>query len=354
MRPPRLCFFVSCLCCHLAIIRSETSPWKSIVARFLPRKFAKLRHEKLTANRSNILSCRNVDLFSRGGSSHRRRRRELFLDNSRQDEASDDEDELEEYVDEKLPLWKGVWASLPPGLQDGRQWGRWLASGMQIGLILYLVHAVWKAASDVLDEYYAAEQSGMDPPVFNREDVAVAMGHLRSAGSPSDASAVSWRGDERGTAALAIAQRLALVGVPLENKDDSKSVESILLSLSRNEANLLQECLWLPPRNESPAHLWGRIIGLDRVKRGLMSALATVQRQSTHAYSSLFDNSSAGVLLYGPYVVSSTLCVAVYGCLCFATTDLSFSLFSKYCAVLDAAKQCLACPCQAWLEYRAF
>lgn len=148
----------------------------------------------------------------------------------------------------------------------------------------------------------------MDPAVFGREHVSYAIEQMqRVQNDPtSSPSSLVRRNDDRSMAALAIAQRLVLVCLPLTTGGgDRLSVESILASLSRNEANLLQECLWLPtsPRNnknESPVQLWDRITGLERVKRGLWSALATVQRQTPHAYASLFDNSSAGVLLYGP------------------------------------------------------
>eukprot|EP00977_Amphora_coffeiformis_P021385 scaffold9272_cov195-Amphora_coffeaeformis.AAC.2 len=230
-------------------------------------------------------------------------------------------------------LWKVLWQSLPPSFHDTRQWGRWLASGLQIGCIVYLAHAIWKTIGEVLDEYYAAEggdaQHGMEPPVFGREHVQQALEQLSrsmAADTAQTTAAVSpsWRAssdDHRSMAALAIAQRLVLIGLPLRNtntnnnnnqgggagtvdpnnsNNHSRSVESILSTISRQEANLLQECLWLPPRGESPPHMWERILGLDRVKRGLMSALATVQRRTPHAYASLFDNASAGVLLYGP------------------------------------------------------
>jgi hypothetical protein len=223
--------------------------------------------------------------------------------------------------------WTAVWETVRPFLEESRpHWGRWAASGLQLGLVVYLAHAVWKAANEVLDEYYAAETTGgggMDPPIFTRDHIGRALEQLEEHAVRGDSSALlSWRADERTLAALAIAQRLVLVGLPLRgtngtnssnnNKDQSDntpdsrpSVESVLASLGRSEANLLQECLWLPPpTKQSPRRLWDRIIGLDHVRRGLSSALATVERQShTSAYASLFDNSSAGVLLYGPYVM---------------------------------------------------
>ena len=247
-------------------------------------------------------------------------------------------------------LWNIFWANLPPRFHDTRQWGRWMASGVQIGCIVYLAHAIWKTIGEVLDEYYAAAedgegQHGMDPPIFTRDHVQHALEQLSNTNSnPYHASAVSssWRAsggassnfgsnDHRSMAALAIAQRLLLIGLPLRNgKSNSRngaasgragatansndahharSIENILSTLNRQEANLLQECLWLPPRRDelsssssssSSSSLWERIYGLDRVKRGLMSALATVQRRTPHAYATLFDNASAGVLLYGP------------------------------------------------------
>jgi hypothetical protein len=213
--------------------------------------------------------------------------------------------------------WTAAWETLRPLLEESRpHWGRWAASGLQLGLVVYLAHSVWKAANEVLDEYYAGEANGggMDPPIFTRDHIGRALEQLEEHAVRGDSSdLLSWRADERTLAALAIAQRLVLVGLPLRGNDKDKndstpddrpSVESVLASLGRSEANLLQECLWLPPpTKQSPRRLWDRIVGLDHVRRGLSSALSTVERQShSSAYASLFDNSSAGVLLYGPYV----------------------------------------------------
>jgi hypothetical protein len=171
--------------------------------------------------------------------------------------------------------------------------------------------AVFNAVKETLEEY-AADQSSMEPSLFSRDDVQGVMEYLRrippstgDAGtknkvSTSVSAVSSNRGDNYATA-LSLAELLLSVGVPLQSSSaTTASVESILLSLSRSEMNLLRECIWV--RKEPSAKMWNSIVGLERVQQGLTSALATVKQQSSHSYSSLFDNSSAGVLLYGPYV----------------------------------------------------
>ena len=200
-----------------------------------------------------------------------------------------------------------------------QKWGKVFTSCAQIGIVVYLAHAIWTAAVEVVEEYME-EVSGSDPSGFSREQVFDAIRFLEQPpevvkaqleNAQMESSREGGRLPHMPT--LQIAQKLAMAGAPLRSsfgQDSTEtvsrpSVESLLLSLTRSEVSVLQQCLWVAPMNQYKRGLsvWNDIVGLESVKNALLSTVKLIiGRTQSSAYGSLFEHSSAyfGTLLYGP------------------------------------------------------
>jgi SpoVK/Ycf46/Vps4 family AAA+-type ATPase len=100
---------------------------------------------------------------------------------------------------------------------------------------------------------------------------------------------------------LSLVPKLLSSGLPLRGPH---SVESILMSLTKHEAAVLQQCLWTP--NGSSSHQ--AAVGLNPIQERLTAALRNLQSKE-HPFEALFSGSNSGVLLYGPPGCGKTLLV---------------------------------------------
>jgi SpoVK/Ycf46/Vps4 family AAA+-type ATPase len=190
---------------------------------------------------------------------------------------------------------------------------KWTFNAFQLGLAIYLLDAVAKAAKEVLDEM--SSDSSSSPHVFNPEQVEQIIASL----DPNDTQA---RGDgtlllEQTSTWHALASTLLASGMPLRSssssnnnsKETSNSVERILLSLTKSEANILQQCLWIPSKKDS----FSTIAGLQSIKQSLLDLVWTIKspkllHHQDNPYSHLVEK-PPGILLYGPPGCGKTMLV---------------------------------------------
>jgi hypothetical protein len=274
-------------------------------------------------------------------------------------------------------------------LQDPKRLGRYVATGIQIGLMAYLAHAIWQVVVDITNEINQSTSNNMmddhhaSPPlVRNPEQIQQVVefleqdpDHIRQIlqqqvtawkalpSSPTRLQKTKASATDPTTSSLppmplvVLAQQLVQVGIPLRaspNNDNNPdlftpSVETIFMQLTRAEASLLQQCLWVPSLSSSSSspgstdqhnhgddNLWNHIAGLQDVKDRLQSMLLSIPNLTISStkqnctkssaslhhdkFASLFTATSSasssassasrlGVLLYGPPGCGKTLLV---------------------------------------------
>ena len=221
-----------------------------------------------------------------------------------------------------------------------------LLRGCQMGLVLYLIRSVFVAAKEVMDEIAADSGDGQQPPFFSKHAVWTMLEDIVAATTTNNQKAPRHYFSP-------LARRLALtMRAPLysphkqrrqrrqqqQENNEPVSLESILLSLTRTEVHLLEQCLYMPPahlENESFQDVWSRVAGHKEIQQAILSRLVNSMHNNNNnendddrvknpydvllrgdGVSGFSSKSSGGMLLYGPpgcgkSLLLQTICASV-------------------------------------------
>ena len=166
-------------------------------------------------------------------------------------------------------------------------------TAVQWGLIIFLARSVWKAVKDILEEIASMDDSEADVPLIrNPREV--------------DVDAIDEKSLTHG-----VASKLMKSGMPLRSSTE-RSVESVLQSLTKSEASLLNQCMYVPSSHP-------KIAGFADIQKELQSMLNRFLHRDESAkqnqYASLFDDDkSHHVLLYGPPGMGKSLLIKRLAC----------------------------------------
>lgn len=179
---------------------------------------------------------------------------------------------------------------------------KWTLNGLQLGIAIYLLHALAKAAAEVMDEI----SNDTSPHLLKVDQVKQIIASLETEENDNGNKPSSLL--EQQPTLQHLTSTLLASGMPLRSHQDENSVERVLLSLTKSEANLLQQCLWTPTKESSFAN----IAGLQSIKQSLLDLVWTVktssskQHQALNPYSHLVEH-PPGILLYGSFQASVAL-----------------------------------------------
>lgn len=276
-------------------------------------------------------------------------------------------------------------------ISDPERYSRFLISTFQFGIMIYIGRTLWTTINDMVEEFNLEQQrsslssisSSSDPLFADANDVTKLIQFLNHVSRQqqqnrdtqsivNDAFKIETKFEVPipPSHLLQLGYKLLASGMPLEstslstsssttndnsishnehmrsNNDGNEelttqrcSIQSLLLEITRSEANILQQCLWSSSQqaegvvndNDSDIDdIWNNISGLHSVKERLLGAVAMMlpsnnregivaSKQSNHhfahnakAFSSLFHGSDPGkqqrksktgnhgILLYGP------------------------------------------------------
>ena len=177
------------------------------------------------------------------------------------------------------------------------QFPKWTLNGLQLGLALYLLNAVVKAAAEVIDEL----GGDASPHLLKVDQVKQIIASL-----DSNDNTASFLLQQQPTLQH-LTETLLASGMPLRSEEEN-SIERVLLSLTRSEASLLQQCLWTPSKGASPTS-FADITGLHSIKQSLLDLVWTLKSQKHSNPFAHFIERQPGILLYGPPGCGKTLLV---------------------------------------------
>lgn len=164
-------------------------------------------------------------------------------------------------------------------------------TAIQWSLIIFLARSIWQAVKDVLDEIASMDDPEVDSMLLK---------------GPLKVDAI-----KENSLIRRVAWKLHESGIPLQSSNE-RSVESVLQSLTKNEASLLDQCLYVP---SSPP----KIVGFTDIQEELQSMLHRFLQGNPSSipnqYASLFDDDkSHHVLLYGPPGMGKSLLIKRLAC----------------------------------------
>jgi hypothetical protein len=161
-------------------------------------------------------------------------------------------------------------------------------TAVQWSLIIFLARSIWQAFKDVAEEIASMDDS--------EEDSKLLKGPLNKIAGNKETSLIH-----------RVAWKLSECGIPLHSSTE-RSVQSLLQTLTKNEAALLDQCLYTPSTHP-------KIHGFTEIQEELQSMLNQFLQQEIssskqHPYASLFDDDkSHHVLLYGPPGMGKSLLI---------------------------------------------
>ena len=180
--------------------------------------------------------------------------------------------------------------------QNPRMLAKWSLTGLQVGIVYMLGHAVWQAAQEVLSEL--DEQTSGTPgnsPTLKPNAVTHVLEELEKQEDATNHFAL-----------YRIAQRLQhvtqwqLFDTPTD-QTKKPSLQRLLLSLTRNEYSILEQCLYIPTSNEDPRLVWNHIHGIPDIQQAVVDRLHAINFCPQHnPYAPILKDNHAGLLFYGP------------------------------------------------------
>jgi hypothetical protein len=214
---------------------------------------------------------------------------ELISDSSAQFSLT----EKEERHSKEGPDWGSLLGGAVTALMENPSTiTRWALTSLHVGILYVIGKAVWQAAQDVLQELAVDDPALALKPKVVRQVLEAIENQDTPVCTPVDLGLYR------------IAHRLhSVTGWSLfENTalPQQQSVEALLLSLTKPEIQILEQCLHTP--TQDGRDLWNRIHGIPDIQQSLLDRVGSVRFCPQHnPFASVLQHQqSAGILLYGP------------------------------------------------------